>query len=130
MPLTGKDGLPTQVWWRFWFGLFTRNQSTIPYLVETGIAAAGATQATATPLTAEWNEISTTPVNSGVVLDSFGQGFNSTIFNAGANALNVYPPVGCTIDVLAINAAYSLAAGKSQIFSQLSATSFRSQQLG
>lgn len=125
-----RTGLPAQAWWRFWYGLFKRTQADIPYLTADGLVAAGTTQADATVLTADWNEITTTPANSGVLLNNFGQGFASFVWNFGANALKVYPPVGCEIDALGANNPYALAVGKLQIFSQLTVTRFRSTQLG
>jgi len=129
-PLIQADGLPTWVWWRFWQGLFTRSAATIPYLVALGLTATGTTQGTALQLEAEWNEVTTVAANTGVALFAFGTGFDSRVWNAGANSLKVYPPIGCSIDGGAANAPYALAAGKAQVFSQLSATEWRSLQLG
>lgn len=119
-----------QVWWRFFYGLYTRSAATIPYLVGSGLTAAGTTQTDATPLLSEWNEITSTPASSGVLLNDFGIGLESTVFNAGGATLKVYPPVGCVIDSLGTNNPYSLANNKSQVFYQLTATQFRSLQLG
>jgi hypothetical protein len=130
MPILDAGGLTSQPWWRFFYGLYTRSAATIPYLVGTGVVAGGTTQADATPLSSEWNVISMAPANSGVVLNAFGVGFESTIFNKGGASLNVYPPIGCSIDSLAANAPYALANNKTQIFYQLSATEFSSLQLG
>jgi len=130
MPVVDSAGVASQPWWRFFYGLYTRNASTVPYLVATTLTAAGTTQATALALQSEWNAISTTPANSGVRLNDFGVGLTSTVFNGGGAALKVYPPIGAQIDALGVNAPYSLANGKSQVFYQLSATQFRSQQLG
>lgn len=69
------------------------------------ITAAGTTQGTATELTNAINEITTVAANSGVRLASKGyQGDDMYIYNAGANSLNVYPPVGMRINSLALNA--------------------------
>lgn len=130
MPIIDKGGMPSQPWWRFFYGLYTRSAATISYLVGTDLTAAGTTQATALQLTAEWNEITTTSVDAGVILNGFGAGLTSTVFNEGANSLNVYPPVGCSIDALSANSPYALASGKAQVFHQLTATHFRSLQLG
>lgn len=130
MALVGPDGLPTQPWWRFFYQLFTRSAATIPYLVGSSLTAAGTTQADALALSSEWNEVTTTAANTGVILSACGAGFESTVLNRGANTLKVYPPVGCKIDALATNAAYSLATVKSQVFYQISATQFYSLQLG
>lgn len=128
--MADREGRATIQWWRFWFALFNRSAATIPYLVGAAVIAAGTTQGTATALTDEWNEITTTPVNSGVLLFDFGEGLETTVWNVGANALKVYPPIGAQIDALGVNAAYSLAVNKAQVFYQLSATQWRSLQLG
>ncbi len=127
MPLVDEKGMVTQFWWRFFYGLFTRNASTIPNLVSSGLTATGTTQATALALQSEWNEITTTAANTGVRLNNFGVGFNSIVFNLGANALKVYPPVGGAINALGTNNPYSLAAGDSLNLYQITATQFRTQ---
>lgn len=126
-PLTGEEGPDrvTQVWWRFFFGLFNRNASTIPYLVESGITATGTTQADAYELSAEWNEVTTVPVNSGAILFEFGEGLETTVWNAGANPLKIYPPVGVQINALGVNNPFTMAAGTSRVFYQLSDVLFR-----
>jgi hypothetical protein len=129
-PLADAEGKPSQVWWRFWYGLLTRSAATVTYLVATALTATGTAQADALQLTAEWNELTTVAANTGVVLFDFGAGLESTVWNAGANSLKVYPPVGSTIDGGAANDPYVLAAGKAQVFYQLDATSFRTLQLG
>src|SRR2546423_1257319 len=70
-----------------------------------GISAAGTTQATATELTNAINEVTTVAANAGVILPSKGyKGDDMYIFNAGANPLNVYPPVGMRLNALSLNA--------------------------
>lgn len=98
--------------------------------VALALTATGTVQGDALVLAANWNEITTTPVNSGAVLGALGIGQSSITFNEGANALKVYPPVGGQIDVLAVNAPYSLAATKMQQFFQLTGSRWRSTQLG
>lgn len=98
--------------------------------VATGLTATGTTQADALALVDNWNEITTTPANTGVVLFNYGPAVQSVVFNPGANALNVYPPVGGKIDALALNAPYPLPTGKSQVFYQLTSDRWRSSQLG
>lgn len=131
MPLSqGPDQKPAQIWWRFWQALLTRTLQTVQATVNDAVTAAGTTQATATALDSEWNVVTSTPSGSGVVLDGFNIGVSTTVFNEGGATLNVYPPSGMKIDALATNAAYSLANGKQQTFSQVSATQFYSTQLG
>lgn len=98
--------------------------------VQTGLAATGTTQGDALGLTRGWSEVTTTPVNSGVVIPALGIGLASTVFNEGANALKIYPPVGGQIDALGVNAPYLLATTKMQSLFQLTATQWRSTQLG
>lgn len=131
MPLSQTpDQKPSQIWWRFWNALLNRTLQTVPATVNPVITAAGTTQGTATELESEWNVITSTPANSGVVLDGFDVGVSTFVINAGGATLKVYPPSGMSIDSGATNAPYSLANGKSQIFNQVSATQFYSTQLG
>lgn len=131
MPLsTSNDQKPSQIWWRFWFALLNRTLQTVQSTVNDAVAAAGTTQATATELESEWNIVTSTPANSGVVLDGFDVGVSTTVFNQGGLTLKVYPPAGMKIDALATNAPYSLANLKTQTFNQVSPTQFISTQLG
>lgn len=104
--------------------------STSGSTVQTGLAATGTTQGTALILTAGWSEVDTTPANSGVVLPALGVGQASTVFNEGVNTLKIYPPVGGQIDSLGVDNPYSLATTKVQSMFQLTATQWRSTQLG
>lgn len=104
--------------------------STAGTTVATGLVAAGTTQATALVLVAGWNEIDTVAVNTGVMIPALGAGLASTVFNEGANSLKVYPPVGGQIDALGVNVPYPLAASKMQSLFQLTATQWRTTQLG
>ena len=81
-------------------------------LAATGISAAGTTQATATPITAGVNNITTVTSASGVILPTYQPGDTFTVVNRGVVALLVYPPVGSTIGTLAVNAGYSVASNK------------------
>lgn len=123
-------GRMTYIWWRFFQSIANRIAEAVVHSVATGLVATGTTQATAAELTDEWNQVTTTPVNSGVIIEPFGLGTNVVVWNGGANSLKVYPPVGYKIDALATNASYPLAAGKSQIFYQITDTSFKTVQLG
>jgi len=135
-PVTRDGGDDTErrrmsfIWWRFLQSLANRMTSSVPSSSATGIVAAGTTQGDATPLTEEWNVVATTPANSGVIIEPFGTGTSVTVYNDGANALDVYPPVGYFIDAGLVNAPYVLPATKSQVFSQVDDTLFRTAQLG
>lgn len=88
----------------------------------TGLAAAGTSQATATAITAEVSEFTTVPSGAGAVLGIIPVGTTETICNDGANAENVYPQVGGTIQGLAMNAAASVPAASCLSFRRLSTT--------
>ena len=85
--------------------------------VATGLTAAGTTQTTALALTADVNSVGTTALSSGVILPATAsQSDTVVVFNGGANALEVYPPVGGTINGGATNAGVSLATLKGAEF--------------
>lgn len=81
-----------------------------------GLSAAGTTQGTATVITKQTNEFTTVGAGQGAKLPSPEQGEFIFVANAGANALLVYPDTGHSINALAANAAFSLAAGKNALF--------------
>ena len=87
-----------------------------------GISAAGTTQATATELINGLNEVTTVASGAGVVLFSADSGTFQAVYNAGANQLKVYPPVGYKINSLPINTAMILGTGTSCEFWFLSTT--------
>lgn len=68
-----------------------------------GISAAGTTQATARLLINGINKISTAAASSGVILQTADIGTSQIVFNGGANPVNVYPPVGYSINSLPAN---------------------------
>jgi hypothetical protein len=82
--------------------------------------ATGSTQATAFALTASQTEFTTTASGTGAILPAPGGRVNAgdvlAVFNKGANALLVYPPVGFAIMLSATNAGVSVASGKSALF--------------
>ncbi|MFM9889624.1 MAG: DUF2793 domain-containing protein [Rickettsiales bacterium] len=87
-----------------------------------GLSAAGTTQATATAITKQTNEFTTVAAGTGCILPSPEQGEFICVANAGANALAVYPASGHSINALAANAAFSLAAGRNALFWAATAT--------
>lgn len=90
---------------------------------QAAISAAGTTQGTATELKAADNELTTVGAGSGVALASaLAAGDSQTVFNAGANAVKIYPPVGMQINALAANAAMTLAPNTGCFFKCISAT--------
>ena len=91
--------------------------------VATALSAAGTTQGTATRLTAADNELTTVAAGAGVALASaLASGDSQTVFNAGANAVKVYPPSGMRINALAANAPMTLATNTGVIFKCVSTT--------
>lgn len=89
----------------------------------TSVSAAGTTQGTATALTSADNEITTAAAGSGVILNAdLAAGDQQTVFNAGANAVKVYPPSGMKINALATNAAMLLATNTGCLFKCVSST--------
>lgn len=89
-----------------------------------GLTATGSTQAGALLITACSNLVTTTAASTGVRLPRTDESRVSSgdilaVFNNGANALLVYPPVGFKIGTLSNNATISVAAGKSALFSAL-----------
>lgn len=89
----------------------------------TSISAAGTTQGTATELVAADSEITTVASGSGVILSSLlSAGDQQTVFNAGANAMKVYPPSGFMINSLSTNAPMLLSVNTGCIFKCISTT--------
>lgn len=79
--------------------------------VAMGLTSTGtSSQATALPVPADLCFFSTVALNSGAILPAANPGDSGTLFNGGANALLLYPPVGGKINSLGTNAAYSVAA--------------------
>lgn len=90
--------------------------------VNGSVAAAGTIQADATALTKEINVVSTVNVGSGVILPSAVAGMVIIVNNISANALNVYPAIGASINGGAANTAYTHAAGSSLQYYSVSDT--------
>jgi hypothetical protein len=85
------------------------------------LTAAGTTQATALSIYSDTNVFTNVAASSGAILPPIGQGNRESgdeieVFNYGANALLVYPPVGAAIGSGATNAGFSVAAGKGAKF--------------
>lgn len=80
--------------------------------VETDITATGSAQADAYQLSSQYNIVSTTALNTGVLLpvhDDSIIGTSIKIRNNGANTLSIYPSTGASIDDSVANVAVSLA---------------------
>lgn len=96
------------------------NQPTQDVLLS--VAAAGTTQATATLLLAGISEVTTVASGSGVILWPGAAGTSQLVYNAGANALKVYPPVGLQFNALGANAADVLPVNTACEYWTVSAT--------
>src|SRR5690349_20434500 len=75
------------------------------------LTATGTNQATAYQTSTAVARFTTVASGTGCLLSQSAQGDSQIIYNGGANAMAVYPPVGHTINALAANAAFSLNAG-------------------
>lgn len=130
-----KDGkINSQTGLNFFQALWNRTGggTGIPNQINSGVLTAeGTTQSDALSLMADWNIVSVTPANSGVIIPALvGGQVPILVWNYGANSLNVYPPVGSAIDSLAVDAPYVLVTLKMQIFYFFAPESIFSQQLG
>lgn len=89
------------------------------------LVATGSTQATALQLNSAINDVITTAASTGVVLPVAEVPATVTVYNAGANALLVYPQLGSQINALALNAGFSIGANKGATFVGTSPTTWR-----
>jgi hypothetical protein len=81
--------------------------SKIGYEPLTTFTAAGTSQTTATTLTANFANVTTSSIGTGVILAApFERAF---VWNSGPNTLTIYPPVGGTILGLSQNVGMTLA---------------------
>lgn len=79
-----------------------------------GLVAAGTNAATALQLSAVHNTVATTAASTGVKLQPTEAGAMVTVYNAGANALLVYPfNVSSTVNG---TTSFSIASGKAAMF--------------
>lgn len=91
-------------------GLSAVEAAAICGTVANSLTATGSTQATALALPADVNRFTTVAASTGAILPAMNPGDSMVVFNGGANALSLYPPVGGIINGLSANAAYSVAA--------------------
>lgn len=76
-------------------------------------AFAGGGQASATMLTYTITRVGTVATaGDSVVLPAALGGREHIVINSGANSMNVFPPVGGSINALAVNTAFAVPAGK------------------
>ena len=95
--------------------------------VQTGVTAAGTTQASATPVYGDNVQVTGVAAGAGVILagPTFGPGDDVFVANnTGTNALTVYPPTGGQINALGVNAGFSIGANKSALFRSIGGGQF------
>jgi expansin (peptidoglycan-binding protein) len=91
--------------------------------VATALTAAGTTQATALALgPLDVNMIGTCAAGAGVILLTGAPGDKTTVYNGGANACLVYPPVGAKVNSLTTNAGVTLATNTAILMTCVSGT--------
>ncbi len=89
------------------------------------LAGAGTTQGTATAINVGHADFTTVGSGSGGVLAAGSPGDEVTVYNAGANALAVYPPSGAKINNGATNGSVSCPTNTMMLFKCVSATVWR-----
>ena len=128
-PLIDPKGAMTNQGMSFWRALWNRTGAGTGLTngVNLAIVGAGASQTTATALTQDWNQLTT---SGGVILPALTGGQAVLVANEGGGNANIYPPVGSQIDALGVNSPYVLATLKLQLYSYFSASQIYSLQLG
>ncbi len=91
----------------------------------TAVAGAGSTQATATQLSAVFNNVSTNPASGGVKLQPCEEGAVVFVYNTDSDTVTVYPyeTSGVTING---SSSTTVAQNKTRIFFATSATTWMS----
>ena len=99
--------------------------------LQTGLTALGSTQSTAFLLTNNsWHEFTTVPPRTGAILPVGMAPSEIRVFNNSANPLNIYPPVGGTINAATANVPVLLAAGNGLSYWASSPSNWYSIQSG
>ncbi len=109
------SGPPTKEYYYLFRSLFNRGggNTGISFTAGANLTASGTGQSNALVLVNDFNEVLNG--SGGVTLTALQAGQFQLVFN-GLGSLNIYPAVNGQIDALAVNAPYSLANGKTQIF--------------
>ena len=107
-------------------GLTPQQAAAINGGMQAGQTAIGATQGTAFALQFSGTEFTTVAAGTGAILmgvasasgvpSRISPGDIFAVYNQGANALLVYPPVGGRIGLAAVNAGVSVPSGKAALF--------------
>jgi hypothetical protein len=90
--------------------------------VSNGLASTGSTQPGALLLTRDINNVTSVPLNSGVLLPVAVGGMRIMIRNSGANSLNVYPQASAQINSLGNGGGFTLPVGAFLEYVAVSAT--------
>lgn len=90
--------------------------------VADSFTAAGSTQLTAAETGTGVVIVTTAPASSGVLLDLGSRGDSQLIYNGGANAVAVYPPLGHTINQASANTSLSVPVGSMSVFYRVTQT--------
>lgn len=91
--------------------------------VAPSVSAAGTVITDATDLTATVSYVSTVASGAGVQLPNCEVGDDCWVYNAGANALKVYPPTAtCAINQIAAGSAQTLATNTGCLYKRVSTT--------
>lgn len=94
-------------------------------IVTSGLTAAGTTQANGTPIQTNYTGFTTVASGTACVLPAGAQpGDEYVVYNGGANALLVFPPVGGAIGTGSANASFSVPAAKGANFFLLTPTTW------
>ncbi len=120
-PIDGAVGTTTPA-----LGTFTYAAQS----VGAALTAAGTNRATALVLAAAINNITTAASGTGALLPDVAIGNAIVVFNAGANAAQIYATGSQTIDGVAGSTGVPLTNAKRAIFYRLSSTAWVSAQLG
>jgi hypothetical protein len=110
-PIVDQRQQVTTPWMAFFRALYLRTGESVgtPFVTQNNISAAGVTQATATPLISDWNNITTVIGGSeGVILPAMTMGQSITVFNNAGGNVNIYPPVGASLTVLGVATATNI----------------------
>jgi hypothetical protein len=73
------------------------------------LTATGTVQGNALPLPADLCKFTTVAAGTGAIIPAANPGDGGSVFNGGAQALLLYPPVGGKVNALGTNAGYSVA---------------------
>lgn len=107
-PIVDQSGGMTIPGMSFFRALWNRTgqNNGAPYAVANTLTATGTDQSTALVLMNDWNNVTSVPASTGVILPALTQGQMVWVFNNDpANNLNVYPPIGASITYQSVTAA-------------------------